>query len=173
MTLLTQVVGVLGAVALIALLVHGNASKATIARSTAALAAVVVALLGLQGLWPAAKTARASAKAQRALTPAQITAGTEAGIGVNGPFIDWALAQMGAGSESFFLAGPDTSAAQAFMGYKALPRLMAKGRQDATWIVFYGTTPHKAGFRRAQLATHVKFPGQPGFSIGRVKAVRP
>lgn len=168
MTLLTQVVGVLGAVALIALLVHGNASRTTIARSTAALAAVVVGLLGLQGLWPAAKTANANAKAQRALTPAQITAGSEAGIGVNGPFIDWALAQMGPGDEKFFVAGPNASAAQAFMGYKALPRLMAKGARNATWVVFYETTPHKAGFRRAELARYVKY--QPTFSIAKLKA---
>jgi hypothetical protein len=170
-TLLTQVVGVLGAVTLIAVLVHGKASKATIASSTAALAAVVVALLGLQGLWPAAKLARANAKAQQALTPAAITAGSEQGIGVNGPFIDWALGQMGAGSEPFFIAGPDTSAAQAFMGYKALPRLLAKSAGEATWVVFYGTTPHKAGFRRAQLATHVTY--QPTFSIAKLKAARP
>jgi hypothetical protein len=167
-TLLTQVVGVLGAVALIALLVHGTASRTTIASSTAALAAVVVGLLGLQGLWPAAKTANANAKAQRALTPAQITAGSEAGIGVNGPFIDWALAQMGPGNDRFFVAGPNVSAAQAFIGYKALPRLMAKGPRDATWVVFYETTPHKAGFRRAELARFVKY--QPTFSVAKLKA---
>jgi hypothetical protein len=170
-TLLVQVVGVLGAVVLVALLVHGNASKTTIASSTAAVAAVVVALLGLQGLWPAAKTARASAKAQRALTADQITAGTEAGIGVNGPFIDWALQQMGPGDATYILAGPDVSAAQAFMGYKALPRLLARGRQDATWVVFYGTTPHKAGYRRAQLASYVKY--QPTYGIAKLKAVTP
>jgi hypothetical protein len=167
-TLLVQVAGVLGAVALIALLVHGNASRPTIAASTAALAAVVVGLLGLQGLWPAAKAANANANAQRALTPAQITAGSEAGIGVNGPFIDWAIAQMGGGSDTFFVAGPNVSAAQAFMGYKALPRLMAKRARAATWVVFYETTPHKAGFRRADLAQYVKY--QPTYSIAKLKA---
>ena len=168
MTLLTQVAGVLGAVALIALLVHGNASRTTIARSTAALAAVVVGLLGLQGLWPSAKLATTNAKAQRALTPAQITAGSEAGIGINGPFIEWALAQMGTDREPFFVAGPNVSAAQAFMGYKALPRLMAKGARQTTWVVFYGTTPQKVGFRRAELARVKTY--QPTYSIARLKA---
>ena len=48
---------------------------------------------------------------------------------------------------------------------------VAKGRQDATWVVFYGTTPHKAGFRRAQLAKYVKY--QPTYSIAKLKAPAP
>jgi hypothetical protein len=167
-TLLTQLVGVLGAVALIALLVHGRASRTTIASSTAALAAVVVALLGLQGLWPAAKLANTNAKAQRALTPAQIIAGSDSGIGVNGPFIEWALAKMGADRDPFYVAGPNVSAAQAFMGYKALPRLMARRAREASWVVFYETTPQQAGFRSTELTRLQKY--QPTYSIARVKA---
>jgi hypothetical protein len=75
---------------------------------------------------------------------------------------------MGPANDQFFVAGPAASAAQAFMGYKALPRLMAPRARAATWVVFYDTTPHKAGFRRAELANFVKY--QPTFSIAKLKA---
>jgi hypothetical protein len=170
MTLATQLIGVLGAVVLVSLLVQGTLTRATFAASTAALATVVVALLGLQGLFPAAKLALANAKAQRALTPAQIAAGSSAGLGINGAFIDWGLGQMGAGTEPFFVVGTNPTAAQ-YMANNALPRLMATRRQDATWIVFYDTTPRKAGYRRAQFASYAKY--QPTFSIARLKRPKP
>lgn len=170
MTLATQLIGVLGAVALIALLVQGTLTRRTFAASTAALAAVVVTLLGVQGLWPAAKLALANAKAQRALTPAQISAGASAGIGINGGFVDWGVGQMGPGREPFYVIGSNPTAAQ-YMANSALPRLMAKRAQDATWLVFYDTTPRKAGYRRAQFATYTKF--QPTFSIARLRSPKP
>jgi hypothetical protein len=169
-TLAIQILGVLGAVALVALLVQGTLTKTTFAASTAALAAVVVALLGLQGLWPAAKLALANAKAQRALTPAQIAAGSSAGIGINGSFADWAVSQMGRGREPFYVVGQNPTAAQ-YMANNALPRLMTKRAQDATILIFYDTTPREAGYRRSQFESFVKY--QPTFSIAKLKGTGP
>jgi hypothetical protein len=164
-TLDLQLLGCVGAVVLIGLLVHGDTSRRTIAVSAAGLAAVVVALVGIQGLWTTAQTQRALAKSQRRQTEAQVNTAGGRAIGVNADFVEWIVTQAGP-HDSWYLVGQDPTVIQ-WLSYRMMPRLTAERPQKGTWLVFYNTTPRKAGYRRAQLSDLRKY--QPRYEIARLK----
>jgi hypothetical protein len=164
MSLLVQLLACAGAVAVVAMLVHGQVKSTTIAASTAAVAAVVVALLGAQGLWATGKLHYDNAKLQRDYPSTQLHAGGATAIGVNGGFVDFALGQIKP-SDRFYIL-PKNNTVQQWLGYLALPRLAAVRRRDANVLVFYNTTPRKQGFRKGQLTGLHTY--QPRFSVARL-----
>ena len=165
MSLVIQLLGCAGAAVVIALLVHGDATRNTIAVSTAVLGAVVVSLLGLQGLWPTAKRHLDAAKQQRELAPEQVRMGGGRQIGVNADFVEWAAAQTRPRERFYLLPRNDT--VMQWLSYRMLPRLADASPQKGTLLVFYDTTPRKQGYRRSNLTDVRTF--QPGYSVARVK----
>ena len=164
MTLAIQLIGCVGAVFLVALLLHGDTSRRTLAVSAAGLASVVVALLGIQGLWSTAQQQRAVAKGQQQLTAAQANTQGALAIGVNADFVEWVAGQTGR-RDSWYLVGQDPTVIQ-WLSYRMLPRLTLERPRKGTWLVFYNTTPRKAGYRRTQLTDLRTY--QAGFAIARL-----
>jgi hypothetical protein len=162
-SLIIQLLGCIGAAGLIAVLVHGDTRRRTVAASAAALGVVVVALFGMQGLWSTAQQQRALAKGQRQLTEAQANTAGGRAIGVNADFVEWVTTQTGA-KDTWYLVPQDGTVIQ-WLSYRMLPRLTVDQPRKGTWLVFYNTTPHKAGYRRAQLSDVRRY--QPGFEIAR------
>ena len=169
MSLVVQLLGCVGAIALVAMLVHGGLTRSTVAASTAAVATIVVALLGVQGMWETGKRHVEVGKEQRKYPPAQLHAGGATAIGVNGGFVDFALAHIRA-DDSFYIL-PKNDTVQQWLGFLALPRLAAVRRQEASVLVFYNTTPRKQGFRNGQLTDLKTY--EPKFSVARVADRRP
>jgi hypothetical protein len=165
-TLAVQLVGCIGAVVVIALVMHGDASRRTIAASAAAVATIVVALLGAQGLVPDAQKVRAVAKGQQALTPLAVNSAGGRGIGLNADFVEWAAAQAPT-SQRWYLVPPEPTVMQ-WVSYRMLPRLAVEHPQKGTFLIFYNTTPRKAGYRASQLADLTTF--QPHYSVARLVA---
>jgi hypothetical protein len=164
MSLVVQLLACAGAVGVVAILVHGDMTRTTVAASTAAVATVVVALLGAQGLWETGKRHVDVGKEQRNYPPAQLHAGGATAIGVNGGFVDFALAQIRP-DDSFYIL-PKNDTVQQWLGFLALPRLAATRREDASVLVFYDTTPRREGFHAGQLTSVKTY--QPKFSVARV-----
>jgi hypothetical protein len=54
-----------------------------------------------------------------------------------------------------------------WLSYRMLPRLAVEKPQKGTWLIFYNTTPRKAGFRRSQISDLRIY--QPNFSIARLE----
>jgi hypothetical protein len=165
MSLVIQLLGCAGAAVVIALLVHGDATRSTVAVSTAVLGAVVVSLLGLQGLWPTAKRHIDTAAQQRRLTPAQVRMGGGRQIGLNADFVEWAATQAQPRDRFYLLPRNDT--VMQWLSYRMLPRLADGRPRKGTVLVFYNTTPRKQGYGRSNLTDVRIF--QPRFSIARVK----
>lgn len=168
MTLAIQLLGCVGAVLVIALLVRGDTNRPTIAVSTAVLATVVVSLVGLQGLWPTAQKHLAAAKAQRNLTPVDIATGGGRTAGINADFVEWAAGQT-AGAKTYTLVPFDPTVHQ-WISYRMLPRLERRHAAKGDWLVFYNTTPARAGYRRSQLSDIRIY--QPKFSVARLEVAR-
>jgi hypothetical protein len=165
MSLAVQLLGCAGAAVVIALLVHGDTTRNTVAVSTAVLGAVVVSLLGLQGLWPTAKRHLETAKQQRELAPAAVRMGGGRQIGVNADFVEWAAAQTRPRDRFYLL--PRNDSVMQWLSYRMLPRLADARPQKGTVLVFYNTTPRKQGYRPSDLTDLRTF--QPRFSIARLK----
>jgi hypothetical protein len=162
-SLIIQLLGCVGAALIIATLTHGATTRRTFALSATALAAIVVSLHGLQGLWSTAQQDRALAKGQQLLTAAQANTAGGRALNVNADFVEWMTTQTGA-RDPWYLVGQDPTVIQ-WMSYRMMPRLMVESPRRGTWLVFYGTTPHKSGFRRTQLRDTRRF--APGFEIAR------
>ena len=165
MTLAIQLLCCVGAVVIVAMLVRGDTSKPAIAVSAAVLATVVVGLLGVQGLWPNVQKQRAAAKGQQAITPAAAAMAGGRAIGLNADFVEWATTQTKT-SDKWFLAPPEPTVMQ-WLSYRMLPRLAVEKPQKGTWLIFYNTTPRKAGYRRSQISDLRTY--QPNFSIARLE----
>jgi hypothetical protein len=164
-TLAIQLVALAGAIVVVAALLRGDASRRTIAASTAAVATVVVGALGLQPLWPTARKHVEVAKGQRALPPLEVAAGGGRAIGVNADFVEWARNQV-TGGDRFYLVPSDDTVMQ-WLSYRMLPRLAAERPQRGTVLVFYDTTPEKAGYAKSALSDVRMY--QPKFSTARLE----
>jgi hypothetical protein len=166
--LAVQLLGCAAAVLLISLIVRGDTSRSSVAASTAVLATVVVSLVGLQGLWPTAKQHLTVAKQQRRISHYEVTVAGGRALGVNADFVEWAVGQT-ALTDRWVLASKDATVMQ-WLSYRMLPRLATQKPQKGTVIVFYGTTPQKAGYAMSQLTDMRSY--QPTFSIARLKDPR-
>jgi hypothetical protein len=164
MSLVVQVLACAGAVGLLAILVHGGLTRTSVAASTAAVATVVVTLLGAQGLWETGKRHIDVGNEQRNLPPAQLHAGGATAIGVDGGFVDFALAQVRP-DDSFYIL-PKNDTVQQWAGFLALPRLAAVRREDADVLIFYNTTPRRQGLSQDQLTAVKTY--RPKFVVARV-----
>jgi hypothetical protein len=163
-TLAIQLLACTGGIALLALLLRGDTSRRTMAVSAVGVAVVVVSLLGVQAVWTNAQTQRAAAKAQRTLNVAQANMTGGQAIGVNAPFVEWAVQQTQT-NDSWYLVGQDPTVTQ-WLSYRMLPRLTLAKPRPGTWLVFYNQTPRKAGYKRAQFSDVRKY--APGFEIARL-----
>jgi hypothetical protein len=166
--LAVQLLGCAAAVLVISLVVRGDTSRSAIAASTAVLATAVVSLAGLQGLWPTAKQHFEVAKQQRGLSDYEVTVAGGRALGVNADFVEWAVGQT-APTDRWVLASKDATVMQ-WLSYRMLPRLATRKPRKGTVIVFYGTTPEKAGYAMSQLSDLRSY--QPTFSIARLNAPR-
>jgi hypothetical protein len=166
--LAVPLLGCAGAVLIISMFMPGATKRSTIAVSTALVATVVVSLLGLQGLWPTARKHVDAAKEQRKLSSQEANKAGGRAIGVNADFVDWAVAATPP-TDRFFLV-PANDTVQQWLSYRMLPRLAVKRPQKGTWLVFYDTTPEKAGYPKSQLSDLRSY--QPSFSLARLEVPR-
>jgi hypothetical protein len=164
-TLAIQLLGCFGAVLIIALLVHGDTSRPALGASAAVLATIVVSLLGIQKLWPNLQTQRVAAKGQQGFTfDTANTAGGRA-LNLNADFVEWARTQSTSNKDTFYVLPPEPTIVQ-WMSYRMLPRLTLSKPKKGTWLVFYNTTPRKAGYQRSQITDLRTY--QPGFAMARL-----
>ena len=164
MSLVIQLLACLGAVVVVAMLVHGEVKRSTVAASTAAVATVVVALLGAQGLWATANTHIQNGKQQRQIPHVQLPLGGASAVGVNGGFVEFAVGRLRP-KDTFFIL-PANPTVQQWLGYRALPQLAATRRDRANVLVFYNTTPRKEGYRKGQLTDVRTY--QPNYIVARL-----
>jgi len=164
MSLVIQLLACLGAVVVVAMLVHGDVKRSTVAASTAAVATVVVALIGAQGLYATAKTHMQNAKQQRLIPHVQLPLGGASAVGVNGGFVEFAVGRLRP-EDSFYIL-PANPTVQQWLGYRALPKLAATRRDRANVLVFYNTTPRKQGYRKSDLTDVQTY--QPNYVVARL-----
>jgi hypothetical protein len=160
MTLLSQVLAVVVAAALIAWRLRARGAPSGIGATAVLAVGAVLTFFALGTLWAEAHGVWVQRKNASRITPGAALVSPGAGAGANVPFVEWLDRNLPRDASFYFSSGPNGARDPAnyqWATYRLYPRAAVDDVTKADWVILHATTITKAGYKRSDFTRVLRF----------------
>jgi hypothetical protein len=160
MTLLSQVLAVLVAAALLSWRARVRGTAPGIRGLSVAVVGAVLVFTALGSLWSASDALWKQRKNAARLSPAAVLVFPGVGAGAPIDFVEWLDRELPRHTTFLLVSGRGGArdpATYQWATYRLFPRFATDAPEAARWIVFHNTTLEAAGFRRSEFSRVLRF----------------
>ena len=168
MRLITLVIAMLGAAALLAGLLGGRLTRAHFERGLMLTAVALALVLVGNNAWSTSTHLLDVREANAKLTGQAATTAGGRHIGVQADFVEWARSHLRPGDSYYLMPSGYAKAGEGsyqWTTFRLLPHVSTTRQEEADVLVFYGVRPRATGYDRGDFEAPVLF--SPEFAIAR------